>query len=90
MTSNQPREIDVLFMQAAADGQTDTARRWLLLGANVDVRNAHGMTSLHWAALNGHADTVEMLLEHGANKMICDKRGAMDIISPGNPPVWMW
>jgi len=33
----------------------------------VDAKLRHdGQTGLHWAACGGHADTVKLLLEHGA------------------------
>lgn len=38
-----------------------------LLVVGVDVRDRHGMTPLHYAALNGNADQVNWLLANGAN-----------------------
>ena len=34
-----------------------------------------GMTALHWAALNGHSTTVEVLLAAGADVKATDKVG---------------
>ncbi len=36
-------------------------------GANVNAADEHGMTPLHKAAVQGHADTVSELLAHGAH-----------------------
>ncbi len=34
-----------------------------------------GWTPLHYAASNGHADIVQLILEHGANSRVPDKTG---------------
>ena len=36
-------------------------------GADVNAADEHGMTPLHKAAVQGHADTVAELLAHGAH-----------------------
>lgn len=36
-------------------------------GANINAADEHGMTPLHKAAVQGHADTVAELLAHGAH-----------------------
>ncbi len=41
-----------------------------LLVVGVDVRDRHGMTPLHYAALNGNLDQVNWLLAQGANPAI--------------------
>lgn len=38
-------------------------RRLIELGANTRVQNKNGMTPLHLAAMTGHVETVQMLLE---------------------------
>ena len=36
------------------------------------------MTSLHWAAQNGHTDTVKILIDHKANVSTKDRYGKKD------------
>ncbi|KAK7431998.1 hypothetical protein QQZ08_001288 [Neonectria magnoliae] len=52
---------------AAASGQYDEARRLLERGANASMRTRYGWTALHWAAANGHASVVELLLSYNAD-----------------------
>jgi len=54
------------FYVAARNGQTHVARWLLERGANVHHKGTLGGTPLHWAAGNGHRETVAFLLEHGA------------------------
>ena len=51
----------------AESGDTDALAGILSRGANVNVRNQHGMTALMRAARNGHERMVRALLEHGAD-----------------------
>ena len=39
-------------------------------GADVNGRNHHGFTPLHWAAKHGHLESAQVLLEHGADQTI--------------------
>lgn len=39
----------------------------LLLGANVDARNNHGLTPLHLAVCDGKAQCVKALIDGGAD-----------------------
>ena len=41
-------------------------------GANVDARDADGMTALMWASVNGHDDVAELLIRIGANVNLKD------------------
>ena len=59
--------LDRAFLKAAAEGQT---RRLEVLhenGAEIDSVDENGMTSLHLACFHGFEDTVELLLEMGAD-----------------------
>ncbi len=42
---------------------------------DINQRDAHGFTALHWAAAQGHVDIVQALLEAGANFMLTNRLG---------------
>ena len=44
-------------------------------GAEKDLRNNRGRTALMDAAINGHAQVVQLLLESGVDKDLCDDLG---------------
>lgn len=52
---------------AAIDGKTSTLKNLLASGIFVDALDKDHATALYYAALNGHVDTVNMLLHFGAN-----------------------
>ena len=67
---------------AAANNQTEVIKFVLsiipeeLLKDFLDARNTEGgNTALHWAALNGHRESVEILVEAGADAMITNAAG---------------
>lgn len=43
--------------------------------AIINAQNNAGNTALHWAALNGHLESVKVLLEQGADPTITNQRG---------------
>lgn len=43
--------------------------------AILNTQNQAGNTALHWAALNGHLDSVKVLLEEGSDPTITNQRG---------------
>jgi ankyrin repeat protein len=43
--------------------------------AILNAQNKSGNTALHWAALNGHLESVKHLLEYGADPTITNQRG---------------
>jgi uncharacterized protein len=43
--------------------------------AIINAQNKAGNTALHWAALNGHLESVKVLLEEGADPTIPNQRG---------------
>eukprot|EP00397_Hematodinium_sp_SG-2012_P037193 GEMP01040274.1.p1 GENE.GEMP01040274.1~~GEMP01040274.1.p1 ORF type:complete len:162 (+),score=41.65 GEMP01040274.1:278-763(+) len=53
----------------------DVLEQFLGRGANVNALNAIGATPLFCAALNGHAETVQWLLQHGAQPEMSTMRG---------------
>lgn len=48
---------------AADKGYKNVAALLLKYGANVNATTSSGMSSLHWAARNGHVELVELLLQ---------------------------
>jgi palmitoyltransferase ZDHHC13/17 len=60
---------------------THSSDRWALLyilcqpDIAVDERDNMGLTPLHWAALQGDEDSVEVLLKFGANPNLVDRNG---------------
>jgi ankyrin repeat protein len=43
--------------------------------AILNAQNKSGNTALHWAALNGHLESVKKLLEYGADPTITNQKG---------------
>lgn len=43
--------------------------------AILNAQNQSGNTALHWAALNGHLESVKILLEYGADPTITNQKG---------------
>ncbi len=52
---------------AAMRGDLDTVRTLLRDGADVNAAQGDGMTALHWSAINGEAELMQVLLYAGAN-----------------------
>jgi ankyrin repeat protein len=60
------------FVLACRNGHTTIACRLLEHGADINGRGFFNAPALHWAAINGHADTVRFLLERGADPTLKD------------------
>jgi len=52
--------------EAAKQGDLSTVRAVLAAGTAPDLRDKDGRTPLHWAALGGHTEVVQLLLGAGA------------------------
>jgi ankyrin repeat protein len=53
---------------AAAYSHTEVVKTLLAAGADVDAQHERGRTALHWClTYNGSKETIQVLLEHGAN-----------------------
>ena len=59
--------------KAVKKGDIKGVETLLSKGANVNEKDRHGWTALHWSAINGHADVSKVLLENGANANAVDK-----------------
>jgi len=66
--------ISHAFYGACRNGHTAVAALLLDRGADVNAKGVFGGTGLHWAAINGHKETVEFLLAHGADRTIRDAK----------------
>ncbi len=69
------------LLRAAAKGQTEAVKSLIGSGVTVDSQNDSGLTSLMMAAKNGHIDTVNVLLEAGADVNVESKgRGGLNAL----------
>lgn len=60
---------------AATAGNVKRLRSYLLAGADLSQKDISGRTPLHFAALHNRTETVEFLLEHGADLSCVDMLG---------------
>ena len=60
------------FVTFASQGDSDTVRRFLAAGMNVNWSGTSKVTALHEAALNGNREMVDLLLSHGADLFLRD------------------
>ena len=78
------------LLPEAADAGSTGLVAWLLNHhADVNARDVLGMTALHHAAIDGHADILKLLLAHGADLTPTDKNGltALQIAQKNNHPL---
>ena len=66
--------LDRRLLDAASSGDTDSVRRLLDQGANIEVRDANGFTVLHYAAKGGNEAVVELLIAEKSD--LLDIKGA--------------
>lgn len=60
------------FQVACRNGHIATMEYLHARGADINAKGYFGGTGLHWAAINGHRDAVQWLLDHGADAEIED------------------
>jgi hypothetical protein len=60
-------KLDEKLLEAAKIGNAYKVIELLREGANVNTRDEHGFTPLHYAAFSRDADVARLLLEHGAD-----------------------
>ena len=86
---NQKDEDAVAFAQGifelARNGAAGLLMPLLGAGVPVDIRTSEGESLLMLATANDHTQTVEVLLEQGANPNLADNQGQM--VAAGNNSV---
>lgn len=55
------------LLDAAREGDLESAKQHLAAGADMEFRNQQGLTALHVAASKGHNKVAELLIAKGAN-----------------------
>ena len=58
---------DSLLIEAAKKGSYEIVKQQLAAGVSVRAKNHWGWTALHGAAIGGHKNVAELLIEHGAD-----------------------
>jgi len=58
---------DISIGDAAAKGDIEAVKQHLAAGVDVNAKTDTGWIPLHAAALNGHKETAELLIEKGAD-----------------------
>ena len=66
--------ISHAFYGTCRNGYTAVASLLLEHGADLNAKGFFGGTALHWAAINGHKETVAFLLSRGADVTIRDSK----------------
>jgi outer membrane protein assembly factor BamB len=85
--SGGAKEIMTIYDYAAV-GDIEQLKSLISEGADVSAKSRNGMIPLHWAALNGHKDIVELLIQKGADVnagpqtplLFACQRGKKDVI----------
>jgi hypothetical protein len=76
-----------LLVEAAENGDRVAVSRLLDQGAAVDTRAVDGTTALHWAARSDRLDTVELLLQSGADANAADRYGVTPLYLAAERPI---
>ncbi|XP_069687358.1 uncharacterized protein [Periplaneta americana] len=70
------KDLDSILPNAVQYGNFDLVLKLLELGANLNLQNKYGETSLHLAVKKSNFEMIRMFLEKGhANFTICNRRG---------------
>ena len=79
LSANQTRYSDLTPLHYVCRGdkgeQVDKVRMLLQHGAEVNALGPKGRSALHYAAIGGYADSIDLLLASGADKKLQDATG---------------
>lgn len=67
--------LNILHVACAANALTLVIELINVWGATVNVQSSSGNTPLHYAAVNGHANLVDVLLRYGADQSLPNHNG---------------
>ena len=73
--SDTQHQMGLDLVENAAKGRINAVKKCLLNGANPNFQDYDKRTALHLAAVEGHADIVEVLLRSGADSNSLDRWG---------------
>ncbi|KAL1502285.1 hypothetical protein ABEB36_007451 [Hypothenemus hampei] len=78
-----PRPTELTFHMKAGQGELNNQE--ILKEKNVDVLDPNGLTALHWASAYGQYNTVELLINFGANvnKLGPDEESPLTLAASG-------
>jgi len=76
-----PADRPILLAEAAAALRWDLIPQLAALGFGINERTTDGVTAAHLAAGNGNLDTLQFLVEHGADLSITDGQFQADVLS---------
>ena len=65
---------DISIHEATTYGNIEAVKQHLAHGTDVEVKDVHGSTPLHPAAMMGHKETVELLIAKGADVKTAGER----------------
>lgn len=69
------QQLTDYFFAAAKTGENEILTEFLNHGFPIDLRNHQSYTALMMATYHGNEESVEILLQYGANACLKDKRG---------------
>lgn len=67
-------ESDFIY-HVGGQGNEEKIKPYLDASGNINAQDKKGMTALHWAAINGHVDIVERLIQEDADLNIQNNEG---------------
>ena len=74
---------------ASECGRVKAVDRLLSLGCDPNVQDFEGWTALMWACFHRETDVARLLLDHGADPLICnvDGKRAIDLVPASSPEI---